>query len=144
MKEYRNPKPTVDIIIELKRHNSFNIVLIKRKNPPFGYALPGGFVDEGESLLNAAIREAKEETGLDVNIYRQFFTYSSPGRDPRMHSISTVYLARAEGEPVAGDDAAEILLVSPEHIPQMAFDHAEIINDYLEFLKTGKLPSLAS
>ena len=91
---YRNPSPTVDLIIELPGHR---IVLIERKNPPHGYALPGGFVDYGESLEDAARREALEETGLKVELVRQFHTYSDPSRDPRKHTITTVLIARAGG-----------------------------------------------
>src|SRR5512143_4149268 len=104
---YRNPFPTVDIIIELRRPDGRpGIVMIKRKNPPPGWALPGGFVDYGESLEHAAVREAKEETTLDVELVRQLHTYSDPSRDKRFHPISTVFVASADGLPVAGDDAA--------------------------------------
>jgi ADP-ribose pyrophosphatase YjhB (NUDIX family) len=102
---YNNPIPTVDIIIEIK---SKGIVLIKRKNPPHGWAIPGGFVDYGESLEEAAMREVKEETNLDVRLIRQFHTYSDPKRDPRHHSISTVYIAEGKGKPKAKDDALDI------------------------------------
>jgi ADP-ribose pyrophosphatase YjhB (NUDIX family) len=122
-----NPLPTVDLIIEYNK----GIILIKRRNPPEGWALPGGFVDSGESLEDAAVREAKEETGLDVDLLRQFHTYSAPDRDPRHHTITTVYIARAEGKAVAGDDAKEIGVFSKDMLPgQIAFDHREIINDY--------------
>lgn len=105
--------------------------MIKRKNPPPGWALPGGFVDYGESLEAAAIREAKEETGLDVELVRQFHTYSAPDRDPRHHTISTVYVARAGGEPRSGDDAQEAEIFSPSHLPErIAFDHRKILDDY--------------
>lgn len=125
----KNPIPTVDIIIELNR----GIVLIKRKNPPFGWALPGGFVDYGESLEDAAIREAKEETSLNVRLIRQFHTYSNPERDERFHTISTVYIAEAEGEPIASDDAKEIDVFNKDAIPYpLAFDHAEILDDYFK------------
>lgn len=93
---YQHPSPTVDIIIEMK---GGGIILIKRKNPPCGWALPGGFVDYGESLEAAAIREAKEETSLHITLTAQFHTYSDPHRDPRRHTITTVFLARAEGTP---------------------------------------------
>ncbi len=96
---YKNPVPTVDIIIETEGEK---IVLIQRKNPPFGWALPGGFVDYGESLEEAAIREAREETALEVNLVRQMHTYSDPNRDPRRHTLSTVFIARAHGTPRAG------------------------------------------
>jgi len=124
---FRNPLPTVDVIIETGE----GIVLIKRKNPPPGWALPGGFVDWGESLEEAARREALEETGLEVFDLRQFHTYSDPGRDPRRHTISTVFTARAEGMPQAGDDAAEAKIFRPGKLPSLAFDHSRIIEDYL-------------
>jgi 8-oxo-dGTP diphosphatase len=140
MTEYKNPKPTVDIIIEIQSDNMTKIVIIKRKNEPFGYALPGGFVDDGESLITAAIREALEETCLHIQPYMQFFTYSNPVRDPRQHTISTVFLAKAVGHPVGGDDAAEAILIDPEKIASLVFDHGQIVNDYLVFKKSGKLP----
>ena len=129
MSEYRNPIPTVDIIIEIDD----GIVLVKRKNPPYGWALPGGFVDWGETLEHAAKREAKEETGLDVELLRQYHTYSDPSRDPRKHTISTVFLARASGTPIGGDDALEARIFTRETIPEeMAFDHHRILMDYFE------------
>ncbi|HXX80116.1 MAG TPA: NUDIX hydrolase [Thermodesulfovibrionales bacterium] len=126
-KSKKNPFPTVDIIIECEGR----IVLIKRKNPPRGWALPGGFVDYGESLESAALREAKEETGLEVALVRQFHTYSEPHRDPRHHTITTVYIANARGRPKAGDDAAEAVLFSRATLPEsIAFDHRAILDDY--------------
>jgi len=123
----RNPIPTVDIIIDYEG----GIILIKRKNPPEGWALPGGFVDYGESLETAAVREAKEETGLDVELIRQFHSYSDPKRDPRHHTITTVFVAKAKGKAVAGDDAKETGIFSKTNLPdQIAFDHREILNDY--------------
>jgi ADP-ribose pyrophosphatase YjhB (NUDIX family) len=123
----RNPLPTVDLIIE----SDDGIILIKRKNPPDGWALPGGFVEYGESIESASIREAREETGLDVELVRQFHTYSAPKRDPRHHTITTVFVARAHGRPLAGDDAKEIDIFRSENLPdQIAFDHRDIINDY--------------
>jgi 8-oxo-dGTP diphosphatase len=123
----RNPIPTVDLIIEYNE----GIILIKRKNPPEGWALPGGFVDYGESLEAAAIREAKEETGLEVELLRQFHAYSDPKRDPRHHTITTVFIATAKGKAVAGDDAKEIGIFHKDTLPdQTAFDHRDIINDY--------------
>ena len=110
-----------------------HIVLINRKNPPFGWAIPGGFVDYGETLEDAALREAFEETSLRVVLLRQFHTYSDPLRDPRKHTISTVFIARAEGEPVAADDAAEARIFHIDNLPpDIAFDHAEILRDYKE------------
>lgn len=127
---YQNPIPTVDIIIEIE---SKGILLIKRKNPPYGWAIPGGFVDYGESLEMAAVREAKEETNLDVKIIRQFYTYSDPKRDPRHHSISTVYIAKAQGKPQAKDDALEIQIFNESTLPDdIAFDHRSILIDYFK------------
>ncbi len=123
---HRNPLPTVDIIIEI----GGRIVLIERKNPPFGWALPGGFVDYGESYETAALREAKEETGLLVTHLRQFHTYSDPLRDPRHHTASTVFIGEAEGAPQAGDDAARVGLFSKDNLPTLAFDHGRILADY--------------
>ncbi len=126
---YANPVPTVDIIIEIGNE----IVLIERKNPPLGLAIPGGFVDYGERVEDAAVREALEETGLEVNLKYLVGVYSDPSRDKRMHTISTVFAAEAKGTPQAGDDAASVLLVDPEHIDApMCFDHAQIIEDYLK------------
>lgn len=124
--EHRNPLPTVDIIIEIND----KIVLIERKNPPYGWALPGGFVDYGESYEHAAAREAKEETGLDVQGLMQFRTYSDPGRDERFHTASTVFTATAEGTPQAGDDAGKAELFARNNLPILAFDHAQILEDY--------------
>jgi len=125
---YQNPISTVDIIIGIE---SNGIVLIKRKNPPYGWAIPGGFVDYGESLEEAAVREAKEETNLDVKIIRQFHTYSDPKRDPRHHSISTVYIAKGKGIHQAKDDALEIGIFNESNLPdEIAFDHRSILKDY--------------
>ena len=106
-------------------------MLIKRRNPPHGWALPGGFVDYGEDLETAAIREAKEETGLDIHLLRQFHTYSDPDRDPRQHTITTVYVAEADGKPMPGDDAGEALVFRQGSLPEpLAFDHRKILADY--------------
>jgi ADP-ribose pyrophosphatase YjhB (NUDIX family) len=123
----RNPFITVDAIIEIDG----GIVLIKRKNPPPGWAIPGGFVDYGESLEDAIRREAKEETGLDIELVRQFHTYSDPKRDPRHHTVSTIFIARASGTPVAADDAKEVGIFTRDTLPEdIAFDHRQILEDY--------------
>lgn len=129
----KSPFLTVDALIQLPK----GIVLIKRSNPPFGWALPGGFVEYGESLESAVVREAKEETGLDIFDLWQFHTYSAPGRDPRFHTVNTIFVAQAQGTLKAGDDAAAIRVVKPKDIDnmEMAFDHKQLINDYLTFRK---------
>ena len=134
MKKYRNPVPTVDIIIEVKRKDGKQgIVLIERKNLPYGWAIPGGFVDYEESLEKAAVREAKEETSLDIHIKRQMHTYSDPKRDPRQHTISTVFIATAKGQPVAQDDAKKIGVFTRDEINfPLAFDHRKIIDDFFK------------
>lgn len=124
---YRNPIPTVDIIIEY----SAGIVLVARKNPPHGWALPGGFVDYGESVEQAAEREAREETGLEVKDLRMFHVYSDPERDPRFHTITTVFVARGDDVPEAGDDAREARVFGLDNLPEpIVFDHAKILEDY--------------
>ncbi len=134
-KVQQGPFVTVDAIIEIND----GIVLIERSNPPFGWALPGGFVDYGESLEEAVIREAKEETGLDLGDLKQFHTYSKPGRDPRFHTISTVYIGRGVGEPKSGSDAANLKVVKIKELKNynFAFDHKQIIEDYLKLNKTN-------
>ncbi|MEW6008816.1 MAG: NUDIX domain-containing protein [Candidatus Omnitrophota bacterium] len=124
------PFSTVDIIIETQG----GIVLIERSNPPFGWALPGGFVDYGESLEEAAKREAKEETGLGVFNLKQFHTYSQPGRDPRFHTISTVFSAKAKGSPQAASDAKRAGVFNSKQIEKLklAFDHDRIIKDFFK------------
>jgi 8-oxo-dGTP diphosphatase len=135
--QYLNPVPTVDIIIEFTPDaGKTGIVLIRRKNDPPGWAIPGGFVDYGETLEQAALREAKEETGLEIEGLRQFHAYSDPRRDPRRHTISTVFVARGKGALRAGDDAASAEVFPEGQLPtSMAFDHADILRDY--FSKKG-------
>jgi len=124
---YRNPFPTVDIIIEY----SSGIVLVSRKNPPHGWALPGGFVDYGESLEDAARREAREETSLIIDNLQMLNVYSDPGRDPRFHTITTVFVSRGEGVLQAEDDAQDAMVVALDDLPEpIVFDHAKIIEEY--------------
>ena len=126
-KNQRNPFLTVDAIIEIDG----GIVLIKRKNPPSGWAIPGGFVDYGEALEDAIAREAKEETGLDIQLIRQFHTYSNPERDPRHHTVSTIFIATAAGKPKAADDAQDVGIFTADNLPEdLAFDHRQILKDY--------------
>jgi O-acetyl-ADP-ribose deacetylase (regulator of RNase III)/ADP-ribose pyrophosphatase YjhB (NUDIX family) len=129
-KMQNGPFMTVDAIIEVNG----GIVIIKRSNPPFGWALPGGFVDYGESLEEAVVREAKEETNLDITDVQQFHTYSDPKRDPRFHTIGMVFLAKAKGKPKAGDDAAGLKVIKLSEISKLdfAFDHKKILQDYLK------------
>lgn len=120
---------TVDVIIELPNER---LVLIRRKNPPPGWALPGGFVDVGETVEDAARREALEETSLSVDLVRQFHVYSDPARDPRGHTVSVVFIGRAEGTPLGADDAAEARAFPKDGLPEpLAFDHGQILADYL-------------
>ncbi len=133
--KHRNPLVTVDIIIEIND----DIILIERANPPFGWALPGGFVDYGESLESSALREAKEETSLDVKLIEQFHTYSDPNRDPRHHTVTTVFIGKADGIPKAADDAKNLGIFTENNLPHpIAFDHENIINDYFQY-KNGAL-----
>jgi 8-oxo-dGTP diphosphatase len=136
VKAYRNPLPTVDIIIE----TNGGIVLIERRNAPLGWALPGGFVDYGESLEDAAAREAKEETSLVIRNLRLVGCYSDPGRDPRQHAISTVFAAEGTGIPLAADDAANLAVFSLDSLPAiLCFDHERILADYLSLKNKGMI-----
>jgi len=140
---YRNPVPTVDIIIELGDRPHRPIVLIERHNSPLGWAIPGGFVDYGEAVETAARREAAEETGLQVHLLEQFQVYSDPQRDPRQHTLSVVFLATATGSPVAGDDAKALQCFLPWELPRpLCFDHGRILQDYLTYRHYGQRPRL--
>jgi len=135
------PRLTVDIIIEMK--DNPGIVLIKRRNPPPGWAIPGGFVDYGETLEHAAEREALEETSLKVNLIEQFHTYSDPRRDPRHHTVTTVFIAKAQGAPKAADDAMHIGIFDEKTLPEpIAFDHKDILKEFFVYKKTGKKPTI--
>ncbi len=134
----RNPVPTVDVLVEV---DAGAVVLIKRRNHPRKWAIPGGYVDYGESLEDAAVREAREETSLDVQLERQLHTYSDPTRDDRHHTISTVFIAKATGEPRAADDAEAVRVFREGEVPRdLAFDHARILKDYFHYRRTGELP----
>lgn len=139
MSRPETPLLAVDIIIRLVDRPGQPLVLIERKNPPPGWALPGGFVDIGETLEQAAVREAREETGLEVALQQLLGCYSDPARDSRGHTVSAVFIATASGEPLAADDARAIQLVSPDAPPaNLAFDHAQILADYRHYLASGE------
>ncbi len=126
----RTPEIAVDVVIELADRPGRPVVLIRRDRPPAGHALPGGFVDIGETVEHAAVREAREETGLEITLGPLIGVYSDPGRDPRGHTVSIVYAATASGTPVAGDDAAAILVADADAAPPLVFDHDRILSDY--------------
>jgi len=130
------PLLAVDILIEV----AGGIVFIERKNPPPGWALPGGFVDVGESVSHAAVREALEETSLHVELTEQFFTYSDPTRDPRGATVSVVFLATAKGTPRAADDAKNLAIYTLDNLPKLAFDHQQILDDYRIYRTTQRRP----
>jgi len=133
----QTPALTVDAVIEYQQ----KLVLIRRKNPPFegSYALPGGFVEVGESMEDAARREAKEETGLDIDIVRLVGVYSDPGRDPRGHTVSACYLATGSGVLAAGTDADDVELFDFDRIPELAFDHDRMVSDATLWFSVKKI-----
>ena len=138
LEQARNPVPTVDTIIEV----AGGIVLIERRFPPLGWALPGGFVEYGETVAAAAVREAREETGLEVTLTELFGVYSDPRRDPRRHTIAIVFVGVATGVPVAGDDAAAVRVCAANALPApLAFDHGQILEDYFTYKRSGRRPS---
>ncbi|MGB5634224.1 MAG: NUDIX hydrolase [Waterburya sp.] len=140
---YRNPAPTVDIIIELIDRPERPIVLIERKNEPLGWAIPGGFVDYGESIETAAIREASEEVSLKVELVEQFYVYSDPQRDPRQHTLAIAFIATAKGKPVAADDAQNLGVFNQWNLPQnLCFDHDRIMQDYWNYRNYGSRPKI--
>ncbi len=126
---WKNPYPTADVIVDI----GGKVVLVKRKNLPEGWAIPGGFIDYGESAEDAAVREIREETGLEITDLRQFRVYSAPDRDPRFHTLTVVFTASSTGVPEAGDDAGEAALFGPDELPDpLAFDHANVLDDYFK------------
>ena len=140
---YRNPIPTVDIIIELHDRPDRPIVLIERTNLPYGWAIPGGFLDYGETAEAGACREAAEEVGLNVHLIEQFQVYSDPSRDPRQHTLSIVFIAAAIGSPQAGDDAQTAQVFSLWQLPSpLCFDHDRILRDYCRYRYYGQRPHL--
>ncbi len=139
MNQLKTPFLTVDIIIRYQD----GIVLVERKNPPYGWALPGGFVEIGESVEDGAMREAKEETSLDVKLSEQFYTYSKPDRDPRFHTVSVVFIGDGKGVLQGRDDARRAEVFTEKSLPeQIAFDHGRIISDYFAYIATGKKPAV--
>ena len=137
------PSLACDTIIELIDYPDRPIVLIERVNPPYGWAIPGGFVDVGETVEHAAIREAREEVSLNVKLITLLGLYSDPKRDNRGHTVTAVYVAEANGNPVAADDAKNCQIFSIDSFPRvLAFDHEQVLIDYVDFRTTGKVAPL--
>ena len=137
------PSLAADAIVELVHLPGRPIVLIERKNPPYGWAIPGGFVDIGETLEAAAIREAKEEISLDIELVTLLGMYSNPKRDPRGHTITAVYVATSTGQPFAADDAMHLGIFTLDNLPSpLAFDHAMVLADFRRYRETGELAPL--
>lgn len=137
------PALAADIIIELVDYPGRPIVLIERANPPYGWAIPGGFVDVGERIERAAVREAQEEVSLNVHLLVLLGIYSDPSRDHRGHTITACYVAEAKGTPIAADDAKNCQIFSIDELPELlAFDHAEVLAHYKTFRETGQVTPL--
>ncbi len=142
---YRNPAPTVDMIVEMRDRPDRPIILIQRLHEPFGWAIPGGFIDYGEAAETAAKREALEEIGLEIELVELLGVYSDPDRDPRKHTLSVVYIATATGTAKAGDDAKQVHLVNLWEIPtNLCFDHAKILADYRKYRDYHQRPVLGN
>lgn len=137
------PLLAADALIELIDVPGHPIVLIERANPPYGWAIPGGFVDVGETVEAAAIREAKEEVSLDVTLVTLLGLYSNPQRDPRGHTVTAIYIAQAQGIPVAADDAKHVGVFTLDDLPSpLAFDHAQVLADYRRYREDGAIAPL--
>lgn len=137
------PLLAADALIELVNQPGRPIVLIERKNPPYGWAIPGGFVDIGETLEAASVREAKEETSLDVELTALLGIYSNPQRDPRGHTVTAIYIAESAGTPVAADDARSVGIFTLDNLPEpLTFDHALVLDDYRRYRETGVVAPL--
>lgn len=134
------PALTVDVVIEMTDRDEPAVVVVRRRNPPQGWALPGGFVDCGETVRRAAVREAREETGLDVEVHALLGVYSHPERDARGHTVSIVFVAAAAGDPQGNDDAVDARVIDPRDPPDLVFDHARIVREYLIWRQRGAAP----